>query len=345
MAQLTVTQRVEVYEETKRKGVEFILEQMKPDGSVGPMEEGFYHYRLPWTFTVAGENKAALKVCAWVRENMLTPEGDFDRGWRVGTDAYAYKNGTFIYGAHMARQYDLSYGCMPFLLSLQDPVSGGFANDVTAEGPGDTMDVPYTIGAGLACIATGHLDEARKVHGYLVKVYGQQDELPDRFYYNLSRATQQVVREFAPDDRFWNVVVAQEPIKQRWTVGGIASAFLSRLYMADPRPEYIELARKYIKFSMDSTDGQFEFAARVQVWVGLVAALPGHRGRPVPGLDLQDGRLVHRYPVRGRQLGGWVRGVRRAAVEPDPSDCRVRRPRRQHHRRALVEGVMKDTLT
>ena len=260
MAQLTVTQRVEVYEETKRKGVDFILEQMKPDGSVGPMEEGFYHYRLPWTFTVAGENKAALKVCAWVRDNMLTPEGDFDRGWRVGTDAYAYKNGTFIYGAHMARQYDLSYGCMPFLLSLQDPVSGGFANDVTAEGPGDTMDVPYTIGAGLACIATGYLDEARQVYGYLVKVYEQQDELPDRFYYNLSRATQQVVREFAPDDRFWNVVVAQEPIKQRWTVGGIASAFLSRLYMADPRPEYIELARKYMKFSMDSTDGQFEFA-------------------------------------------------------------------------------------
>ena len=159
----------------------------------------------------------------------------------------------------MARQYDLSYGCMPFLLSLQDPISGGFANDFTVNGPGDTMDIPYTMGAGLACIATGHLNEARKVYRYLEKIYAQQDDLPNRFYYNFSKTTQEVIREFAEEDRFWNVVVAQEPIMQRWTVGGIASAFLSRLYMSDPQPKYIELARKYMRFSMDSTDGQFEF--------------------------------------------------------------------------------------
>ena len=260
MAQATAPQQLLKYAEVKRKGVEFLLDNMNPDGSGGPVEEGFFFYRLPWTFTVAGETEAALKVCAWVRENMLTAEGDFDRGLRVNTDAYAYRNGTFIYGAHMARQYDLSYGCMPFLLSLQDPSSGGFANDMTAQGPGDIMDVPYTVGAGLACIATGHLDQARKVFGYLTSVWEQQGELPDRLYYSYSRDAQKVVREFPPEDRFWHVVVSQEPVKQRWTVGGIASAFLCRLHMADPRAEYIDLARQYMRFSMESTEGQFEFA-------------------------------------------------------------------------------------
>ena len=30
---------------------------------------------------------------------MFTPEGDFDRGRRVLTDAYAYRNATLVYGA------------------------------------------------------------------------------------------------------------------------------------------------------------------------------------------------------------------------------------------------------
>ena len=248
------------YESVKRRAVDYILEHANPDGSYGPVEDGFYFYRLPWTFLVAGETRAALGICGWVRENMLTDEGDFDRGLRKLTDAYAYRNATFIYGAHMARQYDLSVGCMPFLLSLQDPSSGGFANDLTEDGPSDTMDVPYTVGSGLACIATGNMDAALEVYGYLVSLWQQQDELPDRLYYNMSRSTQKVVREFPPEERRWHVVVAQDPVPQRWTVGGIASAFLSRLYMSDPNPDYISLARQYMKFSMESTEGQFEFA-------------------------------------------------------------------------------------
>ena len=252
--------RISRFEAARRKGVDYLLGMMNPDGSPGPVEDGFYFYRLPWTFTVTGETRAALNVCAWVRQNMLTSEGDFDRGWRRVRDAYAYRNATFIYGAHMARQYDLSYGCMPFLLSLQDPASGGFANDMTGDGPGDTMDVPYTVGSGLACIATGHLDRARNVYGYLRTIWEQQDALPDQLYYNLSRSTQQVVREFPTEDRRHHVVVAQDPVLQRWTVGGIAAAFLCRLHMADPDPAYVDLARQYMKFSMNSTDGQFQFA-------------------------------------------------------------------------------------
>ena len=46
---------------------------------------------------------------------------------------------------------------------------------------------------------------------------------------------------------------------QRWTVGGIASAFLCRLHMADPNTNYIDLAHRYMRFSMESTEGQFQF--------------------------------------------------------------------------------------
>ena len=266
---------------------------------------------------------------------MLTDEGDFDRGLRKMTDAYAYRNGTFMYGAHMARQYDLSVGCMPFLLTLRDPASGGFAKDMTPDGPSDDMDVPYTVGSGLACIATGDMDSALGVYRYLVSLWEQQDELPDRLYYNMSRRTQKVIREFPPEERLWNVVVAQDPVMQRWTVGGIASAFLCRLYMSDPNPDYIGLARQYMQFSMESTERQFEFAPVCKSGWGLVAAVPGDRRRPVPRLDGANGRLVRRHAVSRRELVRQL-PLRRQGVEPDPPDRRVRGPRRQYHRRAVV---------
>lgn len=244
----------------KRKAVDYILDTSNGDGSFGPIEEGFFFYRLPWTFTVAGETAAAASVCQWVRDNMLTADGDFDQGLRKLTDAYAYRNATFIYGSHMARQFDLSFNCMPFLLSLQDPVSGGFSNDMEASIPGDAMDVPYTVGSGLACIATGHLNEALRVYNYLRQVWSQQDDLPDKLYYNFSKSNQNIIKDFNSSDRFWNVVIAQEPLYQRWTVGGIAAAFIVRLYMAIRDPEMLDLARKYMQFSIDSTEKQFNFA-------------------------------------------------------------------------------------
>ena len=56
------------------------------------------------------------------------------------------------------------------------------------------MDVPYTVGSGLACIATGDMDSALGVYRYLASLWEQQDELPDRLYYNMSRRTGKVIK-------------------------------------------------------------------------------------------------------------------------------------------------------
>ena len=248
------------YREAKQRGAAWLLGQLHSDGSIGDPAEGFRFYRAPWTFTVAGHTEAAAAVCGWIRAQMLTAEGDFDNGLRVLRDAYAYRNATLIYGAHLARQYDLSYRGLGFLLKMQDGRSGGFANDRDASGElGDDMDIPYTCGCGLACLALGRLDRARAVYGFLRHIWDAQSELPERLYYCFSRARQAVVTEFDADDALWYVVEAQRGRRQRWTVGGIAAAFLSRLYLADPQPRYVDLARSFQDFSIQCTDRQFEF--------------------------------------------------------------------------------------
>ena len=246
--------------QTKRRGAEWLLGRVGPDGSVGPIDEGFRFYRLPWTFTVAGHTQTATAVCGWIREHMLTPEGDFDRGHRRLYDAYAYRNATLVYGAHMTRQFDLSSRGLAFILAMQDEASGGFPNDRAPDGTlGDVMDLPYTCGCGLACLALGRLNEARQVYRFLERVWSAQSELPERLYYSFSRRRQAVITEYDDSDIFWHVVESQEPRAQRWTVGGLAAAFLCRLYMVDSNPAYVSLAREFQQFSIQSTPRQFDF--------------------------------------------------------------------------------------
>ena len=252
--------RLESYTDAKQRGVDWLLRRMNADGSIGDPAHGFRFYRVPWTFTVAGETAAATALCGWIREPMFTAEGDFDRGRRVLTDAYAYRNATLVYGAHMARQFDLSSRGLDFVLTMQDPLSGGFVNDLHADGsPSDVMDVPYACGCGLACIALGRLDAARAVHGFLDRIWRAQRELPDRLHYAWSRQRQALVIPEAGEES-WFTVEAQAARKQRWTVGGIAAAFLCRLHMVDPRPGYLALARDYMDFSMQCTPRQFDHA-------------------------------------------------------------------------------------
>ena len=51
------TEKIARFETAKRKGVEYLLSHLKPNGELGEVKDGFYFYRAPWTFTVAGETE------------------------------------------------------------------------------------------------------------------------------------------------------------------------------------------------------------------------------------------------------------------------------------------------
>jgi hypothetical protein len=246
--------------ETVWRATRWLTAQMNADGSIGDPQDGFRYYRAPWAFALSGEIGAGHAVCGWIRRNLLTPADDLDSPLRKRRTGWAYSDATLMVGAQMLQQHDLSLGLMPELLRWQDPVSGGFANDRLEDGSmSDEMDIPYACGPGFACLMTGQLDAARSVAGYLARIYAAQDDLPNRFYCFWSRSRQAPIRE--GDDGFQQRFVVENAADrmQRWTIGGIAAAFLCRLYLADPQPHYLELARKYQAFSMAATDAQFSY--------------------------------------------------------------------------------------
>jgi hypothetical protein len=255
-------QKIARYKEVRDHGAAWLLSNMNPDGSLGNPEDGFHFYRAPWAFSLVGATDAAGAICGWIRREMLTEDGHIEGPYRKFDNAYSYRNATLIVGAHQAQQYDLSYGLLPDLISWHDPISGGSSNDRNPDGSmSDDMDIPYACGSGFAFLATGQIERARTVHGFLKRIYELQTELPDRFFYTWSRSKQALITEFAEEVQTRYVVENQVDRRQRWTIGGIAAGFLCRLYLADPNPEYIALARNYQAFSMAATDAQFKYPA------------------------------------------------------------------------------------
>lgn len=241
-----------------RRAVGWLMGYLNADGSLGDAKDGFKYYRAPWTFTLYGESPAGHAICGWIRRNLLTADMTLDGPLRPLNDGWAYRDATLIVGAQMLHQHDLSIALMRNLLRWQDPVSGGFANDRLPDGSmSDDMDIPYACGPGFACLLTGRMDQARLVAGFLQRIYDAQAEMPDRFFCFWSRSRQAPIRYGDPDFQPRFVVENQQNRMQRWTIGGIAAAFLCRLYLADPQDRYLALARSYQDFSMAATDDQF----------------------------------------------------------------------------------------
>lgn len=285
------------------RAADWLVRHLHADGALGDPADGFKYHRAPWALTLAGRTDAAHAVCGWIRRHLLTADGTLSGAARRSTDGWAYRDSTVIIGAQMLQQYDLSTALMPGLLQWQDPASGGFANDRTNDGEqSDEMDVPYACGPGLACLITGELTAARRVGKFLKTVMDAQPALPERFYCFYSRDRQALIREhdtgFEP--RF--VVDNAADRMQRWTVSGIAAAFLGRLYLADHDPGVLELARSYQAFSMAATDAQFGYpsACKSSWGAALLYQITGEQ-------DYLDwlGRFAHWYLRAQNEQGYW----------------------------------------
>ncbi|MBM4407300.1 MAG: hypothetical protein FJ038_01565 [Chloroflexi bacterium] len=261
-----VGDRLDAYLAARRRGTDWLLARLNADGSLGDAAEGWKYYRALWTFGATGEVVAAHRVAGFIRRNLVVTDaaGRPSIGGplrRVLTD-WAYRDATHIVGAQMIEAYDLGSGLLPSVLADMDPVSGSVANDHLEDGSlSDIGDIPYACGVGFAALACGDVASARRIAGFLRLIYDAQTELPDSFYCFWSRARQRPILRTDPEFQLRMVVDNAVDRPQRWTIGGISAGFLCRLYLADPRPEYLDLARSYQAFSMAATDAQFKYPA------------------------------------------------------------------------------------
>jgi hypothetical protein len=144
------------------------------------------------------------------------------------------------------RQFDLSMGGMRFLLTLQDPDSGGFFNRRDQMDASGMQDVWNSSQAGLTCLVTGHVEEALATAAFLERVYDLQPDVKHRLY-NVYSPSRGLVTDPVEGEEKPFVVDASKPA-QYYFQPGIAAAFLCRVYMGTGEKKHLNLARKYIGF-------------------------------------------------------------------------------------------------
>src|SRR3954470_16445099 len=75
---MTLEDRIEIYEATKHRAIEFLLKQIDSDGKVADSDRPrVTFYRLPWSLMVGGETGAAMRVLNWIERTRLGENGQF----------------------------------------------------------------------------------------------------------------------------------------------------------------------------------------------------------------------------------------------------------------------------
>ena len=257
----SVDEQIATYQAARRRAVEFLLAQMNDDGSIGPVDQGLYYYRVPWAFAVSGETGPAMRVTEWIRRHMLTAEGEVAGSASPNGDANrqanTYAETCLAYGAHLLRQYDVAQRAIRFALRFQDPSTGGVYRDRERTGPDGPQIVYLTCQVGMSALITGHLAAAEAAGQFFKRLWEAQPELPARLYTIWTRSGGLATVVSSEDERRHYVNESQD-VRQMHYNGGMTAAFLARLYLATGDPVWLETARGYQDFSMGSTERQFE---------------------------------------------------------------------------------------
>jgi hypothetical protein len=257
----SLTEKITSYEFARRKGVQFVLANIDADGAVTRGGHRVTFYRVPWALAVSGETEAAHRVLTWIEQTGLSAEGAFHGGLPLIPEANqssnTYAETCLAYGAHLLRRFDLARRTMAWAARYQDPQTGGVFMDRDRTGADDPQLLFLTAQFGMSAVVTGRLDLALKAGDWFRHLWQAQPALPDRLYCVWTRAGGLATTVPAGEDARHYVNESQE-IRQFHYNGGIAAACLTHLFMATGDDAWLDLARAYQRFSMESTPGQFE---------------------------------------------------------------------------------------
>ncbi len=236
--------------ETARRGVEWLLSQQSPDGSWKPLDKAPIdaYYKAAWAFNITGESTAAERVLNYVKQNLLQPDGDLlprNDPWYINVH-YQYSNGWVVTGAQKQGRYDISMPALKFLLTQQDSSHGGFYSQRANVGEKKRSDTMSSGISGIACLATGQMDAARKLASYFQRIIELQPEPKTQFYLTVE-ADGRLGTEFSSEEAFWRVIDSEQK-DQCWYAVGLPFTFATLLQQVTGEKRYADLAKWFFDF-------------------------------------------------------------------------------------------------
>ena len=252
-------EKLKTYRRACRKGTDWLLNLANSDGSIGPVEERLYYYRVPWTFALMGEVTAASRKVDWIHRHMFSPQGAFEGLSPQGIFQQrfgSYPLACMLVGATLMQRLDIVYPGGAHLLTWQDPETGGFYENLQ-DAPAVCEQVLFPAAqGGMTLLLLGRLEAAVRAGEWLARLWDLQPDVEHKMYHVYSPA-KGLVMDCAEEDEAFYLTRKDQPWQHHFN-GGIAAAFLTKLHMATGEGKWLELARQYQTFSMTTDECQFQ---------------------------------------------------------------------------------------
>ncbi len=259
---INIDRKIATYEATRRSGAEFLLANVGAAGRVADSDRPrVSYYRVPWALQVCGETGAATRVLDWIERTRLDGSGRFNASvpWDAAANrgVNSYPETCLAYGAMLLRRFDIARRAMSFASQFQDQDTGGVFMNPEETGSEGRQLLFLTSQYGMSATIAGRMDEAVKAGEWLERLWQAQPELPDRLYTIWTREGG-LATTVPPGEDARHYINERNEVRQMHYNGGIAAACLTHLYMATGDERWLNLAREYQRFSMESTERQFE---------------------------------------------------------------------------------------
>ncbi len=246
-------------QEARERGADYLVSNQRADGAVGnPEKDGLGpYYKTLWALGASGRIHEANRLASWIAHEVLTEEGDFagDLRGKIFDRSYAYPNAWMIIGAHKLGRYDISRRGIEFLMLLHHE-TGGFR--IERDNEDAVQDILNTSQAGNACLATGHVAEAKSVGRFLRTVYEAQPDPAHELFFVYKPG--QGLRTQFPEERQKIHSIRHDTPRQAYFNMGIAAAFLARLAMSTGDGSWAVLGRDYLGLAFNVLDEMYETA-------------------------------------------------------------------------------------
>ena len=252
-------EKLETYGRACRQGTDWLLDQVNPDGSIGPVQDRLYYYRVPWTLALMGELGPASRVLDWIQRHMLSPQGAFEGLSPQGVFERRYGSyplACLLVGATLLQRLDLVYPGARHLLTWQDPESGGLYDNRQDPPASSEQELFPAAQGGMTFLLVGQLQAAIKAGEFLARLWDLQPDVEHQLYHVYSPA-KGLVADYPPAEEALYLTRKDQPWQHHFN-GGIAAAFLAELYLATSGDKWLDLARRYQEFSMTTHECQFQ---------------------------------------------------------------------------------------
>jgi hypothetical protein len=234
-------------------GAGWLVRHQNQDGSwTGLKEQGVGAFCKPsWALSEVGQYAAAHRTLDYVYHHFLAAEGDFLLGNPNASlpmiGRFPYANSYFVVGSLRAGRYEIGVPALSFLLAQQDPNYGGFRSSPGRYGTKNISDTMSSSSVGIACLAGGKIEEARRVADYLARIVRLQPS-PDERFFTASDEKGHLYTDIRNDEDAFLLIIDSEKADQCWFAAGLPMAFLVLLESATNEATYRELAQWYFAF-------------------------------------------------------------------------------------------------